>query len=279
MGIHFDNPADKLGFRPVSGTVPGNDRASKKKVSEPDSFIRLFKKISGSAAEESSEIQPDQPGSSLKAQKALELCRMMRLQMNESLLKIMSDTEGETGSTENSLMESLKELLPGQGKKTPLLSRIQQVPSEIDQPQAQISGPGVEKIMETDTDTSDDLDIDGIIQKASSLYGVDSGLIRGVIEAESNFKPDAVSSKGAMGLMQLMPGTARELGVTDPLDPTENIMAGTRYLKKLLNRYDGSVPHALAAYNWGMGNLDSRRSRMPAETRNYVAKITGVSFS
>ena len=121
--------------------------------------------------------------------------------------------------------------------------------------------------------------MDEIIKRYAQQNNIDENLVKGVIKAESGFNAMEKSNKGACGLMQLMPGTARELGVTDPMDPVENIMAGTRYLKKLLNRYGGSVPHALAAYNWGMGNLDSRRSRMPLETRNYVAKITGVSFS
>ncbi len=277
MAIHFDDPVDKLGLRLVSGKTPENSGISKKRVSESDSFFCHLKKVSENTVK-SSIIPQDQSKSAFKAQKALELCQRMKQQMNESLLRVMSDTEGEN-TTENSFMETLIEILPRQEKAAPLLSRIPQVVSETRQPEVQTDDKGMEKKVETDKNNSGDHDIEGIIQKASSLYGVDSSLIRDVIEAESNFKPDAVSPKGAMGLMQLMPGTARELGVTDPLDPAENIMAGTRYLKKLLDRYDGSVPHALAAYNWGMGNLDSRRSRMPAETRNYVAKITGVSFS
>ena len=276
MGIHFDNPIGNSGFRPVSGTLTGREGAVIKGAVEPDSFLCLLKKISSSA--ESSAILPDQSESSLKAQKALELCQRMKLQMNESLLRIMSDAEGED-KVEDSLMKDLKAILPSGEKKKSLLSRIRQAPSEIEQPRAQASDRTVEKTVEPDTNGFGNHNIDGIIQKASSRYGVDSDLIRGVIKAESSFNPDAVSSKGAMGLMQLMPETAKELGVKNPLDPTENIMAGTRYLKKLLDRYDGSVPHALAAYNWGMGNLDSRRSKMPAETRNYVAKITGNAFS
>ncbi|OGR20362.1 MAG: hypothetical protein A3J85_05860 [Desulfobacula sp. RIFOXYA12_FULL_46_16] len=274
MGIHFDNPIDKFGLHPASGSFQG--RENMHRAADPESFLSLFSKATESV--EPNPTRQDQPTASLEARQALELCQRVKLQMNENLLRLMSETEGEK-SDETSLMEGLKEILPRHKKKHPLLSKSRQDPSEIEQPEIQMSEPGLEKKERTPGDRSVGHDIDGIIQKASSHYGVDSDLIRRVIEAESNFKPDAVSSKGAMGLMQLMPGTARELGVTDPLDPSENIMAGTRYLKKLINRYDGSVPHALAAYNWGMGNLDSRRSRMPEETKNYVAKITGIAFS
>ncbi|MDR2862170.1 MAG: lytic transglycosylase domain-containing protein [Syntrophobacterales bacterium] len=116
--------------------------------------------------------------------------------------------------------------------------------------------------------------IERFVQKAAAAHDVDPGLIRSVIQVESNFDASARSPKGAMGLMQLMPGTAKELGVNDPYDPEENIMGGTRYLKKLLNRYNGDVSLALAAYNWGMGNLESRPARMPEETKNYIKQVT-----
>ncbi len=117
-------------------------------------------------------------------------------------------------------------------------------------------------------------DFSSFIEQASRTYGVDKDLIRSVIRAESGFDPQATSPKGAMGLMQLMPDTARDLGVRNAYDPEQNIMAGTRYLKSLLDRYDGDVPRALAAYNWGMGNVERNPEKLPQETRDYIARIT-----
>lgn len=112
-----------------------------------------------------------------------------------------------------------------------------------------------------------------IIKEAAEKNGVDPSLIQAIIQAESNGDPEAVSSAGAQGLMQLMPATAKELGVKNPFDPFENIMAGTRYLRRLLDRYHGNTRLALAAYNWGMGNVESRPHALPRETREYISKV------
>jgi soluble lytic murein transglycosylase-like protein len=113
------------------------------------------------------------------------------------------------------------------------------------------------------------------IGEHSRRQGVAADLVRAVIQVESAFNPTAVSHKGAMGLMQLMPATAQELGVQDPFDPDQNIRGGVTYLKQLLNRYDQKVELALAAYNAGIGNVTKYGAVPPfKETRNYVDKIT-----
>jgi soluble lytic murein transglycosylase len=115
---------------------------------------------------------------------------------------------------------------------------------------------------------------DAIIQKAQVKYGIASSLIKAVIHAESGFNPRAVSKKGAKGLMQIMPENYRALSVSDPFDPAQNIMGGTRYLKQLLNRYDAKLPLALAAYNAGPTAVDLYRRVPPyTETQNYVQKV------
>lgn len=117
--------------------------------------------------------------------------------------------------------------------------------------------------------------IDQIVEKTASVVGLDANLIRAVIKTESNFNSGAVSRAGAMGLMQLMPETARDLGVTEPFDPESNVMGGATYLKMMLDRYSGDINKALAAYNWGPGNLERNRNSgfMPEETRNYLSIV------
>jgi hypothetical protein len=115
---------------------------------------------------------------------------------------------------------------------------------------------------------------DDIIEKASRLYQVPAKLIRSVIQHESSFNPNAVSRTGASGLMQLMPGTARAMGAENTLDPEQNILAGTKYLRQLMDKYDENIHYTLAAYNAGPGNVDKYGGIPPfKETQNYVRKV------
>jgi soluble lytic murein transglycosylase-like protein len=122
-------------------------------------------------------------------------------------------------------------------------------------------------------------DIDSAIELAAARHNVDPNLVRAVVKVESNFNPNAVSRKGAMGLMQLMPSTARQLNVKNPFDPEQNVDAGVRHLKQLLESYGGDVKLTLAAYNAGAGAV-ARSSGVPhyAETQNYVRRITNLYY-
>jgi soluble lytic murein transglycosylase-like protein len=122
-------------------------------------------------------------------------------------------------------------------------------------------------------------DIDSAIEQAAARHNVDPNLVRAVVKVESNFNPNAVSRKGAMGLMQLMPSTARQLKVKNPFDPEQNVDAGVRHLKQLLESYDGDIKLTLAAYNAGAGAV-ARSSGVPhyAETQNYVRRITNLYY-
>jgi hypothetical protein len=118
------------------------------------------------------------------------------------------------------------------------------------------------------------LDLDEIFKEASEKYNVPVSLLKAVAKAESNFNPDATSPCGAMGIMQLMPGTAAGLGVTDPYDPVQNIMGGAKYLRQMLDKFDGDMKLAIAAYNAGPGAVSKYGGIPPyKETQNYVKKV------
>lgn len=176
----------------------------------------------------------------------------------ESLTKAFSDSDGNMDFSKLALGETdLSKLGYGAGER--LNSIYKDLKSDI---------------------KSGNLTIDEAVRKASQKYGVDSNLIMAVIKQESDFNPNSVSEAGAEGLMQLMPGTASDLGVSDPYNIEQNVDGGTKYLKSLLNMYANNKQLALAAYNAGPGTLQNRGvsdvsgiSVLPYETRDYVNKV------
>ncbi len=128
------------------------------------------------------------------------------------------------------------------------------------------------------TPASESSSYDGAIEAAAQRYGVDPAVLHGLIQQESGFDPTAQSSAGASGLTQLMPGTASSLGVANPLDPTESIEGGARYLSQLISKFAGNTTDALAAYNAGPGAVTQYGGVPPyAETQSYVSKVLGYA--
>ena len=124
------------------------------------------------------------------------------------------------------------------------------------------------------SDTSSSPNLDTYFEEAAEQYQVDIKLLKAIAYCESNFNPNAVSHAGAIGVMQLMPATAAELGVTDSYDARQNILGGAKLISKLLDRYDGDTSLALAAYNAGSGNVEKYGGIPPfTETQNYVKKV------
>jgi len=148
----------------------------------------------------------------------------------------------------------------------------------IDRPTAVYAVPGAATQFSTRpvTDAASAAAYESLVLEHAVRQALRPELVRAVIQVESGFNAQAVSPKGAMGLMQLMPATARSLGVRNAFDPAENIRGGTVYLRRLLDRYDGNEELALAAYNAGAGAVDRYGRQIPAfrETREYVRKVS-----
>jgi soluble lytic murein transglycosylase-like protein len=120
-------------------------------------------------------------------------------------------------------------------------------------------------------------DLHPMIDRAAKEQGIETALLDALVQAESNYNPAAVSSKRAVGLTQLMPDTARSLGVTDPFDPAQNLRGGAKYLSQMLKQFDGDMPKAVAAYNAGPGAVAKYGGIPPyTETQNYVNKVIGL---
>ncbi|HXE97473.1 MAG TPA: lytic transglycosylase domain-containing protein [Dongiaceae bacterium] len=210
--------------------------------------------------------------------KAREVAESLTLQMLQSSLALSGDSPADSAassgttpfSSPRSLIQAYSANLAAGGEQpspTPASP-----PSQL-QELADVMPAAASAAVQSSRPETDSSWLDPIISRASQKYGVDVGLIKAVIKAESDFNPQAVSHAGARGLMQLMPATARSLGVSDSFDPEQNVMGGTRFLKDMLQRYGGNVDAALAAYNWGPGNVDKRPDRLPQETRAYLARV------
>ena len=203
---------------------------------------------------------------------AQNLAEAFSLQMLHATLSLAGDVTIDTspspvlGQQPSLLQPLIKAYTDAQSQQTQSGRNSEEIPGELPSSMPSLSSPSSPLGNGKEW-------LEPIIAKASSRYGVETGLIKAVIKAESNFNPTAVSSAGARGLMQLMPGTARSLGVSDSFDPEQNVMAGTRFLRDMLDHYNGDMDSALAAYNWGPGNVDRRPEHMPRETRDYLARV------
>ncbi len=218
------------------------------------SFYNLLKNRIKSIGSEVDLYQTEHP---LRKEQLQQLIEIIQIQMNNYLFNALSDGD-EDKELSGFQVDGLN--FPEIGNQAePFVSKNEHALQETEAIQAQTY-------------------IGNIIDRASKKYHVDPELIKAVIRVESNFDANSTSPKGAMGLMQLMPETAKELGVKNCYDPVENIMAGTRYLKNLLDRYDGSVSLALAAYNWGMGNIERHPEKLPRETRTYIARVSNLLY-
>ena len=158
-----------------------------------------------------------------------------------------------------------------------LIDKIE--PDEVPYPDPpEPAADAVAAVVEQDLSVLDSTPYGEIIASVSEAHGVNPLLVRALIQVESGYKPRARSRKGAMGLMQLMPSTAREYKVRNAFEPKANIEAGIKHLKALIDRFDGGIEKALAAYNAGIGAVEKFKGVPPyRETRNYVTKILSLA--
>jgi soluble lytic murein transglycosylase-like protein len=164
---------------------------------------------------------------------------------------------------QQSTKDQKSQIFPNEEKQQQTQTQQTQQPTQQEQPQQQ--------------QQSNSQDVGTIIKKASQTYGVPEKLIKAVIQVESSGNPNALSPKGAVGLMQLEPSTAQELGVTDINDPQQNIMGGAKYLSYLIKKYNGDFVLALAAYNAGPNTVDQYGGVPPIEeTIDYINRVADI---
>jgi hypothetical protein len=253
-----------------AGSAEGAGNPSPKAQTGPGAFQQILERQMAPAGSAASGSNPSGVPDEKTLRKLIDIIRL-RMMMDEHMLGSMRDN-----GSDLSLYQRFAQWQMG-GQGIPLATAEQGKSAETVKPAAekpaQQAGEEIPSVVRVRKASDRARQYEPVIQEASKTYGVDPELIRAVIRAESNFKNDSTSPKGAMGLMQIMPETAKDLGIRDGYDPRENIMGGTRYLKGLLERYRGDVPTALAAYNWGMGNVERRPEKLPRETQVYINRI------
>lgn len=204
------------------------------------------------------------------------LVRLMQMQMVSSTYNGRNGTGGIKGSDFALVLAALMDsprggalpVSPPRGTTQARTIKNINLPREIK------PGTGVKKIDAGTKAQVPRTGLEALVDRVAAKYGLDSGLLRAVVRAESDYDPLSVSSAGAMGLMQLMPETAKSLGVKNPFDPLENLDGGARYLKSMIERYGGNIKLALAAYNAGPGAVDRHGGVPPyEETTSYLKKI------